>query len=84
MWPLWRGLRARHIGSVHCASHVRAGPPDRRRYSKAKTEQENELQRKGRRWLLCAAAAIAAYAYLSGYVYLDLGGVEYVEEEEED
>ena len=36
------------------------------RYSKARTEKEGELQRKGRRWLLCAAGAIAAYVFLTG------------------
>ena len=38
------------------------------RYSKARSEKESELQRKGRRWLLCAAAAIAAYIVASGQV----------------
>ncbi|PRW33295.1 metaxin 1 [Chlorella sorokiniana] len=44
------------------------------KYSKARSEKESDLQRKGRRWLLCAAAAIAAYIVASGqYIQLDLG-----------
>ncbi|PSC73709.1 metaxin-1 isoform X2 [Micractinium conductrix] len=55
------------------------------KYSKARTEKESELQRKGRRWLLCAGAAIAAYVFLSGqYLQLQLGGFEFEEEEEEE
>lgn len=66
-----------------CFPH--ASPACRLRYSKAKSEQESELQRKGRRWLLCAAAAIAAYVYLSGqYQFNLLSGYELVDEDEED
>lgn len=58
------------------------------RFSKAKSEQESELQRKGRRWLACAAAAIAAYVFLSGQYYpLSIerfGYYEDLEEEEEE
>lgn len=44
-------------------------PPCKRcRYSKGKSEKELQLQRKGRRWLLCAGGAIAAYVFLSGQV----------------
>ena len=56
------------------------------RFSKARTEKENELARKGRRWLVCAGAAIAAYIFLSGQ-YIQLGllsGYEYEEEEDND
>ena len=38
----------------------------RTRYSKAKSSRELDMQRKGRRWLLCAAGAIGAYVALSG------------------
>lgn len=55
------------------------------RHSKAKSEKETELQRKGRRWLLCAAAAIAAYVFLSGqYIDFDLMPGYEVEGEEEE
>ena len=54
------------------------------RHSKAKSEKE--MERKGRRWLLCAAAAIAAYVFFSGqYIDFDLlPGYEMEGEEEEE
>ncbi|KAL4440053.1 hypothetical protein ABPG75_003054 [Micractinium tetrahymenae] len=56
------------------------------KYSKARSEKEGELQRKGRRWLLCAAGAIAAYIFLSGqYIQFEqLVGYEYEEDEDDE
>ena len=59
-------------------------PPHPHRFSKQKSEAERALQRKGRVWLLCAGAAIAAYVLLSGqYIQLELWDTEEYEEEEE-
>ena len=59
---------------VHSHHHTLcAAPLPACRHSKVKSERKVELQRKGRRWLLCAAAAIAAYVVLSGqYIDFDL------------
>ena len=60
-------------------------PPHPHRFSKQKSEAERALQRKGRVWLLCAGAAIAAYVLLSGqYIQLELWDTEEYEEEEEE
>lgn len=60
-------------------------PPNESRYSKARNEKDAELQRKGRRWLLAAAAAVAAYVLASGqYLQLDLLGQYEDEGDEED
>lgn len=45
---------------------ARVGAREDTRQNKAQTERERELQRKGRIWLLCAGAAIAAYVRFSG------------------
>ena len=43
------------------------------------------MQRKGRRWLLCAAGAIGAYVALSGtYFQLDLQALAGGEEDDEE
>lgn len=53
------------------------------RYSKARSGKEAEMAAKGRRWLLAAGAAIAAYCVLSGqYVQFGIGPVYYEEEGE--
>ena len=54
------------------------------RHFKAESERELELQRKGRRWLLRAAAANAACVVLSGqYIDFDLTNGYKVEEDEQ-
>ncbi|GAB4823781.1 hypothetical protein N2152v2_010827 [Parachlorella kessleri] len=61
-----------------------AGGRHGERYSKQKTAQEAELQRKGKIWLACAAAAIAAYVILGGqYVQFGFFEEEYEEEDED-
>ena len=80
--------RARPCPPSRSARHARPPPslpPHPHRICKQKREAERALQRKGRVWLLCAGAAIAAYVLLSGqYIQLELWDTEEYEEEEEE
>jgi hypothetical protein len=75
--------QASNLRWSHRAGNTRGSTENQ--FTKQKTEQQLQLERKGRIWLACAAAIITAYVLLSGqYLEISFAPDSYDDDEGDD